>query len=361
MKLCSICDKKIEGTWCKNCHRFVKTYNISEGIHFNESHNPRNDANCTYHTGGNAQRSTARTGSTGTTATRQTYTQTTTRTQTTAGTQSTAGTKSTGNGKKKGKGKLAVILIVLYVIFNLIGALVPTITNCVGAISEEFKEGFNEEHEADDPFAETPAQKDSEEEENEGPAYEEKLAALEKLVPTDEYAEDDYTFLYYDPRDVVNLGFACDEAHYDMKVPEFEEWLSENWLDSYEIEEGISEYQNYLYEDGIGTWISFSLYRDYYAGDDFAIRVGYDTATQQLHMLSFVAMEDVDETALYYSALKKFDPDTDWTQKFFKENLKKALEESEYAKVYTSDAITIDAQVYEGYYSITFYPATYEY
>ena len=93
MKLCSICDKKIEGTWCKNCHRFVKTYEISEGIHFNESHDPNNDANCTYHTGGTSQRRTTA----GTTATRQTYTQTTTQSRSTTGAE-------TGK-KKKGKGK----------------------------------------------------------------------------------------------------------------------------------------------------------------------------------------------------------------------------------------------------------------
>lgn len=49
MKLCSVCDKKISGSWCKNCHRFVKTYQLPDGIYLNESHNPKNDENCTYH------------------------------------------------------------------------------------------------------------------------------------------------------------------------------------------------------------------------------------------------------------------------------------------------------------------------
>lgn len=351
MKLCSICDKKIEGTWCKNCHRFVKTYDLPEGIHFNESHNPANDANCTYHVdvrkSGNTTQSTVNRG-TGTTSSRQTYTQTTTRTQNSTGTGSTASGKSTG---KKKKGKLVVILIVLYILFNIIGGLIPVITNCVGALSDELKESIREDFDVDDPFAETPEQVDAE--------YEEKLAAIEKLTPTDEFAEDDFVFYYYDPRDIVPLGFECDESHFDVTVPEFDEWLADAWVDDYEVEDDISEYYNYYYEDGVETWLSFSLYRDYYADDELAVRVDYDTATQKLHMFGFVAAEGVDATALYYEALKEFDPDTDWTQKFFKQKLNEAFEaegeEYETVTVYSSDALIIGAQVRDGYNSVTFY------
>lgn len=346
MKLCSICDRKIDGTWCKTCHRFVKTYELPEGIHFNESHDPANDANCTYHTGGSSQRSTttgatvARSGST--TATRQTYTQTTTQSRT-----------GTGTGKKKkGKGKLVVILVVLYFLFNLIGGLIPTITNCAGALSEEFKESFREEEKKEDPFRETPEQET-------GLAYEEKLAAMDKLTPLDETEGDGYVFKYYDPRDIVTLGFACDEAHFDMTVPEFDEWLEENWLDEYELEEGISEYTNYYYEGETSTWLSFCLYRDYYADEEFSVRVDYDTATQKLHGFGFAALNGWDETELYYAALKEFDPETEWTQSFFKNNMKDALGESgeESVTFYSSDVLQIEAQQGDGYYAVTFYPA----
>lgn len=351
MKLCSICDKKIEGTWCKTCHRFVKVYNLPEGIHLNESHDPGNDADCTYHVdvkkNGNSTYTTATRG-TGTTATRQTYTQTATRTQ------STTGTGSAGNGKKKGgKGKLAVILIVLYLVFNIIAALVPTITNCVGALSDEFKENFREDEQADHPFNETPPQEDVE--------YEEKLAAIEKLVPVETQEEADYEYRYYDPRDIVTLGFACDEAHFDVTVPEFDEWLEENWTDEYELEEGISEYTNFYYEDETGTWLYFGLFRDYYVTGEVSVRVDYDTATQKLHRFGFAALDNEDITALCYAALKKFDPETDWTQSFFKRNMKDALDRELYETVtfYASDELQIEAQINEGYYSVIFCP-TYE-
>ncbi len=348
MRLCTICDKKIEGTWCKNCHRFVKTYDLPEGIHLNEAHDPKNDANCTYHvntkkTGNTTYTTTSR--GTGTTTTRQTYTQTST--QTTA--------RNTASGqKKKSKGKVIVILIILYVVINFLLAFIPTITNCVGAISEEFKEGFHEEYEPDDPFEKTP------EEVKPGDlSYEEKLDAMDDLKPLDEYAEEDYVFRYYDPRDIAELGFACDEAHFDVTVPEFEEWLNDNWLDEYEIEEDISEYYNYYYEDDEYAWLYFSMFRDYYAGDDFAVRVGYDTVTRQLHMFGFVATEDVDASSLYISALRKFDPETDWTQRFFQQKIDEVVEKGgeQYETIYSSDALTVDVQVRDGCYSVTFYPA----
>lgn len=351
MKLCTICDKKIEGTWCKNCHRFVKVYHLSDDIHFNASHDPGNDANCTYHTNAGMSGMSANTTvtrSTGTTRPQQTYTRTVT------STGGASGTASPSAGKKKGKGKLAVVLIILYVIFNLIGALIPTISNCVGALSDELKEGFREEEEADNPFAETPSQKDLD--------YEEKLAAMEKLVPVETMKEAEYEYRYYDPRDIVTLGFACDDAHFDVTVPEFDEWLEKNWTDEYELEEGISEYSNFYYEDETGTWLYFGLFRDYYVTGEVSVRVDYDTATQELHRFGFAALDKEDIIPLCYEALKEFDPETDWTQSFFKRNMKDALngESDEAITFYASDKLQIDAQINEGYYSVAFYPA-YEY
>lgn len=350
MKLCSICDKKIEGTWCKNCHRFVKVYDLSDDIHFNASHDPGNDADCTYHT--DVRRNETATNTTvtrdaGTTRSQQTYTRTVT------STGGATGTTRTSGGKKKGKGKLAVVLIILYLIFNLIGALVPTITDCVGALSKELEESFLEEEKEDESFADTPLQKDV--------GYEEKLAAIEKLVPVETQKEADYEYRYYDPRDIVTLGFACDEAHFDVTVPEFDEWLEEHWTDEYELEEGISEYTNFYYEDEEGTWLYFALFRDYYVNGEVSVRVDYDTATQKLHRFGFAALDKEDIIQLSYEALKEFDPETDWTQSFFKRNIKDALNGELYETItfYASDELKIDAQVNDGYYSIAFYP-TYE-
>lgn len=49
MKICPVCDKKITGRWCSDCHRFVTPLEFKSDIHLNESHSRDNDASCEYH------------------------------------------------------------------------------------------------------------------------------------------------------------------------------------------------------------------------------------------------------------------------------------------------------------------------
>ena len=37
MRLCLVCDNMIEGKWCKNCHRFVKSYESNSSIYGQEA------------------------------------------------------------------------------------------------------------------------------------------------------------------------------------------------------------------------------------------------------------------------------------------------------------------------------------
>lgn len=348
MRLCSICDRKIEGSWCKNCHRFVKTYELPGRIYLNQSHDPFNDTGCTYHETTKTKNTTTyrNAQNNGTTTTRQSYSQSAEGART-----SSSGTKNTATGKKKKKW-IAIVIIILYIGGNLFGAFMPGISSCVDALSEEFKESFLEENKKDDTFAGLTDQDDS--------GYVEKLAAIEALTPLEEYVDDDYICRYYDPRDIVMLGFACDETHFDMKIQEFDEWLEENWEASFEIMEENSRYSNYFCEDEEETWLHFSMHRDYYGDDGIVVGAEYDTVTQQLHMFGLAAEKGQDLVGLGYEAMKKFDPETNWTQKFFKENLKNAWEEEGFVTVYSSDELYVDAHVSDGYYFVTFY-STYEY
>ncbi len=350
MKLCKICDRKIEGSWCKTCRRFVKTYELSDRIHFNESHDPENDKGCTYHTV-EPEQTASYTGSTvrsTVTTTRPAYTQTGT------------GTKSSSSGGKK-TGKIVVAIVIIYLVLAFLGVLIPVIKEMFDSVSEGFKEGFREAYE-DELFSEIPEQEGSDFGEVSDLTNAEKLTAMDKLVPFEESVEDSaevsYVFRYYDPEEIAKLGFACDEEHFDWRVPEFEAWLAENWSASYEADEDISPYYNYFYEDEEYTWLYFSTFRDYYESEDFAVRIGYDTATGQLHLIGFVALLEQEPTSLYYTMLKELEPDTEWSEAEFFEALKEALEsEEEYVTFYSSDEIEVDVQVREGYYSVTFYPA----
>lgn len=139
MKLCSICDKKIEGGWCKNCHRFVKGYELSEGIHLNERHDPADDFGCTYHT-----EKTGGVTKTTTSVKTATYTKP-------VSTVTTASNKTAGKttGKKKGKG-VAIVIAVVYILIMCVGKLLPEIVDAIDSFIEELSYGIEENDYRDD-------------------------------------------------------------------------------------------------------------------------------------------------------------------------------------------------------------------
>lgn len=348
MRLCSVCDKKIEGSWCKNCHRFVKTYDLPEGIHLNESHDPANDTGCTYHSygrsSGNGDGGQTTAGKMGTAQTHR---------------QSTAGAgidKSAGSKTKKA----VAAVIICSVIFMVLSTVVPLIAREVRTLSddirEEFQYEFVKESKDDAPFEDAVIEPDSE---TEGlvPDVQSKLDALNEIEAAKITKEDGYKFRYYEPEDIKRLGFSCSEEHFDRSVAEFEAWLDKNWTTGYEIEEQSSSDYNYYYETADYFWMYFAAFRDYYATDDFAVRAGYDTGTDELHMFGFVSTAEADYTELYFKALQEFDPGTDWTKERFIETLKEALDAKEYTTFYASEVLEIDAEVKEGYFSVVFYPA----
>lgn len=52
---CPICDQPVKGRFCKHCKEFVTPYEHEADYRMNESHDPKNDANCEYHGTGSAQ------------------------------------------------------------------------------------------------------------------------------------------------------------------------------------------------------------------------------------------------------------------------------------------------------------------
>ncbi len=364
MKLCSVCDKKIEGTWCKNCHRFVKTYELSEGIHFNESHNPANDKDCTYHVYSNDTKS-------GQSSVHKTSTSSTTYRQVQTSTQRSSNTGSTAKAPKKVK--LVLIIIVIYLIGMVVSVVFPIIKQISNSVRDEFSSltpentewngvDLDEMQEAMDSFAsidmielppEVEAMFSGES------TKQEKIEKLETLEPVEVYEEGDYICRYYNPEEIKALGEACTIAHYEMSLEEFEDWLDQYWPSGYEKEEYSSPYYNYYFELGEYNELSFSFYYDYYTEEDFAVRAEYDTVNEELHSVEFMALlgSDYSEvTDLMYQAIKLFDSNTEWTEKDMAEAVKSAAETDEVFEVYYSDSLQIMSIISEGILSFTFYP-----
>lgn len=336
MRLCSICDKKIEGTWCKTCHRFVKTYELPSGIYLNERHDPVNDKNCTYHTDSPKASAQDHTSS----GTQRAYTSTTS--------ASASGTKETAT-KKKGK-KTALLVVIGYILVNCIGIIGPA----VGKVFDNMSERVQEEVSIDRFYEEETEISTEDEQALLDQAYRDIM--LQGLTPAYQAEEELYEIRYYKPEEIRGIGYPCDSAHFDMSFKEFEMWLHANWTDSFEYADDISMYSNYCYITDEFSWVQFSCYRDYYASDDFAVRVEYDTTTEQLHATGFVAKDGCMDMELCYAMLKELDPKTEWTKEMLTEALKEAIVVGEAATLYLSESVELWFDINEEAYSIGYYP-----
>lgn len=342
MRLCSVCDKKIEGTWCKNCRRFVKTYEISSTIYLNERHDPQNDKDCTYHTDTNNTVTRERVNS----GAQRSYTSN--RTTYTSSSASASGTNSSA-AKKKGK-KTALIVVIVYILISCIGTLGPLLVELFDNVSEGFREVVSDNEIQEDEIEFVP------EELEEHFNKEIRDVELDILKPVYQVAEGDYRIDYYDPEEIMEIAYPCDSGHFDMTFDAFEDWLEESWTDVYEYVDDISEYSNYRYITDDYTWVQFSCYRDYYASDDFAIRVEYDTATEQVHAVGFVAREDGMDEGLCYAMLLYFEPDTEWTRQQFARDVEEAKAEGDYATLYYSEKVHVAFEMNEEAYMLVYYP-----
>ena len=342
MKLCTICDKKIEGAWCKTCHRFVKTYDLPERIYLNERHDPLNDKDCTYHTDHHTD------------STKPVVRE---RTSVNTGTQRTyipkTSASTSGNGRtaeqKKGK-KIAIIIVVIYILVNCLGLIGPAIVRMIDNASERYQEEIYENEVYEDEI------ELSEEEAAELFDKELRNTALLELTPAYHAEEEDYEVLYFSPEDIEEIGYSCDNRHFDMTLEEFESWLIVNSEESFQYRDEISKYGNYYYVSGDYSQASFSCYREYYGSSGSLIRADYDTATKQLHIVRFVTEDGSPDMELCLSLVKEYEPDTDWTKEQFAEDVDEAIVVGDYATLYYSEQVHVAFEPEEEGYTLVYYP-----
>ncbi len=337
MRLCTICDKKIDGTWCKTCRRFVKTYELPSRIYLNERHDPLNDNGCTYHT--DATETVVRESTS--TGTQRTYTSTTS--------ASSSGTSRSAT-KKKGKKTALIVIIIGYILVNCLGIIGPVVANVVSGIYEEFQERVSEEGFYED------EEELSEEEQEARINREMRDAALKEFTPVYHAEEDDYEVLYFDPEDIKGIGYPCDNRHFEMSLEEFEAWLIANSEESFQYTDDISKYGNYYYVSSDYSQVSFTCYRDYYSSSDFQIRADYDTATKQLHVVRFTAKDAGMDMDLCLSLIKVFEPDTEWTKEQFAKTVEGAKEVGDYTTLYYSEEVHVAFETNEDGYTLVYYP-----
>ena len=327
MKICPICDKRIEGTWCKNCHRLVTPWVIKDDIYINERH-PAKENSCDYHnphygevsgnstSSGRSSGSSLRTVSASNAGQRSAGTQNNRTTQKNTSSQTTqrytssqpsqryqSGGNSNSSQKGNKKPKAGLIIVLVYFAILIIGS----VANSMGEIIDEVRDALSEynfnvtpEYEEETKGShETTFWKDIEFTEDTNPEH----AFLNDIEP--QYAEVDeygWGYQYYDPDDIRSAGCECDGSHLDITMSELRTMAYDSFgsskvdfVKNSDYTYNYREYylsDDYLYDYEPTTFFEVSYYTDI---DDLSLYVSADTASGRLHYYEFMSSEISDE------------------------------------------------------------------
>ena len=311
MRLCSVCDNEIKGKWCKHCHRFVKSYE-SVGYSYRQEAQSKSVTEAMPEQGKEPEATTG---------------------------------KSIERNVKKGR--TVVGGIGLSVALTCALPMVPDIIDIFKASAERAE--ANKEFLDDLQFSEEELE-----------FYKDRMmrdTVMQGIEPAERILDKDSDVRYYHPEDIKEMGYPCDVKHFELCLPEFEQWLGEQWTAEYEMVDDSSVYSNLCSVNGDNVSFRFATYREYRNGSEMSFRVDFDTATEQLHDV-YIQVEGASvDISLCYGLLKTFYPKSIWTEERFAEELLKAVEsEEEYVEFYNSKYLKIAYLKKDGGYSLGFTP-----
>lgn len=290
MNLCPLCDRKLPvGTWCKNCKRFVKPYQISSDVHINESHSESQDADCDYHNTNQTYSSvfTAQeTSHKSTTSTNYHSSATVNQNRTTTGTYSSG----TNTQKTASQTKTVKVVLVVIAIIWILSFLLPIIISVVKF--SEFSELFDF-FSSNSSGSSVSKVKDFDPEliivnNKEWTAFCEDIdrEELSDIRPVSCEGEGSEAIFFFAPDKLEKRGKKhCDDMHFSMKLDQLEYFLA--LIDSdYSCYTKVvdAEKNVLLYQDGNVQTIFDSKYC--YQVNDTKVHASFDTVTKELHMIS---------------------------------------------------------------------------
>lgn len=332
MKICPVCDQKMEGRWCKRCHRFVTPWIIKEDIYINERH-PSHDDSCEYHNphymdmDSYKMQLETKTNAPGTTPNKQQVTAKTNvktsgnayNTQKSSYTPSSGATRYQGNAnlsskntqKNRKNSKAGLVIALIYMGIVILGVLGSLFEDLFDNAVDNF---FNSDYEYTPDIQDTDDYYGTDDDSwKKIEFYEDTNQAhlfLKVLNPA--YAEvDDYGwgYQYYNPSDIKLMGQECDASHFDYDMSKVKTMA----YDLY----GSSKVEFEVYEDASLNYREYYLGNEYsydyepttnfetyhYANvDDMSLYVSADTYSNNVHYIEFYVNQKTDESLklIYY-------------------------------------------------------------
>lgn len=292
MKICPICEKEIEGSFCRNCFRFVKPWTLHDDIYINKNHDRRQDKNCDYH---NPRTEYSKQEYMQPGYENKIYGSVTKNTRTPSAVPNQPGNQKqrrTENAKKSSgiKGYIAGIIVLLLLVFLKLAYEGYIDFSCFSWFSKEQEPDISYENSAEVSAVEF-------QEEDEDDTHESIAGYLRTITAVDTVSDHFGTYYYYDPDDIVGLTeYHCDYGHFNMTVDDFKEMFTCFYEQQPQETQVIRDAQmNYLVEDLYGEpliWLE-TEYKWYYG--NFSVSVSADTASDELHDYEFKCENADDE------------------------------------------------------------------
>lgn len=353
MKICPICEGKIEGKWCKSCFRFVTPWEITNGTHINESHSSTYDKNCDYH---NPKIKYDKQEYMSPGYENKIYG---------SGKQTIKSRPQTQNRpqqpnrqiRKKDGAKTVRVIITVYVILMLLAFLfsfVPILLEEIGGF-EAIQEYVGEWFESEDEEVEVTTKEEYDwyiESEEENHDF---LLTIEPIYTEKTEYGDVYT--YYDEADIQGLEYGCDDAHMDINIDDFMDMMSKVFVD-YDISMGGYAGQDLNYKVTTETGFEFVHFDTIYNAEceAFSIDISADTATGDIHFYEFVSYNaDEEFCEAVYLWFEEYLPDVFASEDDMREYIKKLGEDSGYEVIESGD-YEISCFVMDEYVSIEVFP-----
>lgn len=329
MRLCSICDNKMTGgTWCSTCKRFVKTYEINDEIHINESHILGKDAGCDYHTPNQKPISTAVPQSRPT----HTVSTQTTANRTTAG-QSTAGQNANSAQAREAVAKRTKRVVVLIIVAWILMTVLPILITALSALdgfdlSKIFSEFQNKATNQETQIETDPSKVTKDLASWKSFCESMGIESVKNLLPDSYKREEEGVVYYFVPKDLSRKGrTSCDYYHFKKNLTTLKEGLVDAYKSSIRYSEVYSDVEdNYLYVDKNGNCSAVFDTTYLYELGETEVYVSIDTVMEEIHQVAFYSDDDESMGETAYILLGILASTGDWTQEELTENIASATE-----------------------------------
>lgn len=292
MKICPICEQKIEGRFCTHCFRFVTPWNVGDHTYINKSHDAGRDKDCDYHNPktqysrqeymqpGYEKRIYGGGGSANTKKQTQPVRQNRPAQASRQTRKRVSGVNTSDSAKPS---RVALIIVIAILVF----AVIPAV---IGFLDDNYHDIWNRDDTNPPAYSTEPAASEPETPAEDSRSIKGYLSAISYVDKEESYLG---TYYYYNPDDITGLTeYHCDNGHFDLTVDEFyDRFVQYYGEEPLTIEEVSDEDNNYLLDSTAGEdYILLETEYDW-EYETFDVEVYADTASGELHGYSFIADE----------------------------------------------------------------------